>query len=197
MPRPVSWLPRLHEITRTVGISVRSHYDRSDLERLFELQPRAAGKLLEMLPTVQVGTSRLVDREVLLGFLGRVRDADDTSGLLEQIRKENAPVSRKKVRTLVRRDLAPVRFDALPEAMALSRGRVELSFLTVEQLAEDLFKLAQLLTENVEEFARAFEPEPSPPPEAGDAAGEVRELFAELERMESERGLVPASSALP
>ena len=191
MPRAVSWLPRLHEISRTVQNSVRSHYDRGDLERLFELQPRAAGKLLEMLPTVQVGTSRLLDREVLLGFLGRVLEADDTPKLFEEIRRENAPVSRKKVRTLVRRDLSPVSLDVLPKSIALSRGRVELSFASVEQLAEDLFKLAQLLTENVEEFARAFEPEP-PPPETGDAAGEVRELFAELERMERERSVVPS-----
>ncbi|MDQ1450390.1 MAG: hypothetical protein QOK38_256 [Acidobacteriaceae bacterium] len=35
MPRPISWLPRLHEIRRSVVNSVRSHYDRNDLERLF------------------------------------------------------------------------------------------------------------------------------------------------------------------
>jgi hypothetical protein len=37
MPRPLSWLPRLHEIDRSVANSVRSHYDRRDIERLFEL----------------------------------------------------------------------------------------------------------------------------------------------------------------
>jgi len=39
MPRPLSWLPRLHVIRRTVANSVRSHYDRRELETLFELQP--------------------------------------------------------------------------------------------------------------------------------------------------------------
>ncbi len=47
MARPVSWLPRLHEIRRAVANSVRSHYDRHDLQNLFELQPRAAQKLSE------------------------------------------------------------------------------------------------------------------------------------------------------
>jgi len=42
MPRPVSWLPRLHVIRRTITTSVRSHYDRRELETLFELQPRPA-----------------------------------------------------------------------------------------------------------------------------------------------------------
>jgi hypothetical protein len=78
MPRPVSWLPRLHLIARSVANSVRSHYDRRDLEALFELQPRGTQKLLEMLPTVQIGNSRLVDRKVLAGFLDRVREAEDT-----------------------------------------------------------------------------------------------------------------------
>ena len=41
MPRPISWLPQLHAIERSVQNSVRSHYQRRDLEQLFSLQPRA------------------------------------------------------------------------------------------------------------------------------------------------------------
>jgi hypothetical protein len=108
LPRPISWLPRLHIIARSVANSVRSHYDRHDLETLFELQPRAAQKLLEMLPTVQIGSSRLVDREVLASFLDRVRDADDMSKLFGEIRAEKAQVSRRRPRSLVRRDLDPI-----------------------------------------------------------------------------------------
>jgi hypothetical protein len=109
MPRPISWLPRLHEIRRSVANSVRSHYDRRDLEQLFQLQPRAAQKLIELLPTVQVGTSHLVEREALGEFLDRVRDCEDTQTLFEQIRRDKAPVSRRKVRSLVRRESEPIR----------------------------------------------------------------------------------------
>ena len=193
MPRPISWLPRLHEIAQSVTNSVRSHYDRRDLEQLFELQPRAAQKLLELLPTIPVGTSLLVEREVLSGFLDRVRDAEDVSGLLEQIRQEKAQSSRRKVRSLVRRDFDPIDLDSLPESLALSRGRIEISFLTVEQLAQDLFKIAQVLTEDVEEFVRRFEPEP--PPTEIDDVNEVRDLFAELERMEAEHALKRRTAA--
>jgi hypothetical protein len=49
MPRPISWLPRLHEIRRSVINPVRSRYDRDDLERFFEVQPRSAQLLLELL----------------------------------------------------------------------------------------------------------------------------------------------------
>jgi hypothetical protein len=193
MPRPISWLPRLHEIARSVANSVRSHYDRRDLEQLFELQPRAAQKLLELMPTVPVGTSRLVDREVLAGFLDRVREAEDVPRLLEQIRQEKSKSSRRKVRNLVRREFDPIDLDSLPESLALSRGRIEISFRTVEQLAQDLFKIAQVLTEDVEEFVRRFEPEP--PPIEIDDANEVRYLFAELERMEAEHALKRRTAA--
>ena len=157
MPRPVSWLPRLHEIRRTVANSVRSHYDRRDIEGLFELQPRAAQELLKMLPSVQVGTSRLLDREVLAGFLGRVQDAEDTSELFEQLRTEKTAVSRRKPRSLVRRDLDPVSLASLPDSITLSRGRMQVDFRSVEQLAESLLMLARVLESDGDQFAVDFE----------------------------------------
>ena len=41
MPRTFSWLDRLHLIARAVANSARSHYDRRDLERLFEVRAAA------------------------------------------------------------------------------------------------------------------------------------------------------------
>lgn len=185
MARPPSWLPRLHEIRRTVANSVRSHYDRRDLERLFELQPRGAGKLLELLPTVPVGTAHLVDREVLVGFLDRVREAEDVAGLFETVRREKAAGPRRKIRALVRRDLDPLGLPALPDCIALSRGRMEISFRSLEDLLESLVILARVLDNDADAFATAYEPEKPPPVEKdGD---ELRRMFQELEKMEAER----------
>jgi hypothetical protein len=136
---------------------VRSHYDRHDLESLFELQPRAAQKLLEMLPSVQIGSSRLVDREVLASFLDRVRDADDTTKLFQEIRAEKAQVSRRRPRSLVRRDLDPIGIASLPSSIKVSRGRLEVSFSTVEELATAMYALARVLEAEGDEFAREFE----------------------------------------
>jgi len=183
MPRPVSWLPRLYEISRAVTNSVRSHYDRRDLEHLFELQPRAAQKLIELLPSVQVGTSRLLERSDLLGFLDRVRDTDDTAALFETLRREKAGISRRKVRSLVRRDLDPVGLASLPDAIVLSRGRLEVSFATVEQLAECLLLLARVLENEGDAFAQAFEVREEIVEDGG--ADEVRRMFAELEKMQN------------
>ena len=73
MPRPIIWLPRLHEIRRSVANSVRSHCDHLDIEALFELHPRTAQKLVKMLPTVRIGTSHLIELDVRGGeILGRL-----------------------------------------------------------------------------------------------------------------------------
>ena len=185
MARPPSWLPRLHEIRRTVENSVRSHYDRKDLEELFGLSPRGAGKLLELLPTVPVGTAHLVDREVLAGFLERVHEADDVAQVFETARQEKAAGSRRKIRSLVRRDLDPLGLTSLPESIGLSRGRLEVSFRSVDELAEAMLILARILESEGDAFAELYEPELSEP--VDNDVEELRRLFRELEELESKR----------
>ncbi len=183
MPRPISWLPRLHVIRRMVTNSVRSHYDRRELETLFELQPRAAQKLSEMLPSVRVGTSRLIEREALVRFLDRVQEAGDIAVLFDQIRAEKTLTSRRGIRSLVRRDLEPVSLTSFPDTIQLCRGQLTIRFDTVEQLAENLLLVARILESEGEELAEAYEIRRQREIDA--AAAEVEEMFAELERQES------------
>ena len=183
MPRPISWLSRLHEIRRTVSQSVRSHYDRHDLEMLFQLQPRAAQKLLEMLPTIAIGTSKLVDREVLIVFLERVRRTEDTTTLYESMRQEKVEFSRKrKLRSLVRRDQPDTSLSALPSSMELKPGQLTVNFASTEELAEALYLLARVLESAGDEFALTYEIKQ---PTVDVVAGEMDGMFAELERMEA------------
>jgi hypothetical protein len=182
VPRPLSWLPRLPQIRRSVDASVRSHWSRNDLERLFELQPRAAQKLLELLPTVQIGTSRLVEREALVGFLEGITGAEDTSAYLEAARRERAAVSRRKLRHLVPRDVEPVRLASLPETVQLKPGHLEVSFTTIEELAQSLYALAQVIEDDGDALARDFEL--LPPSLSLPEAEEIEVMFTELEQLE-------------
>lgn len=113
--------------------------------------------MLEMLPTVQVGTSRLVDRDVLAGFLERVRNAEDVPALYAQVLSEKAVVSRRSIRSLVRRDLDPIGFDSLPSSVVLIPGRMEVTFTTIEELAEAMYALARVLENEGDEFAKRYE----------------------------------------
>ncbi len=185
MPRPVSWLPRLHLIRRSVANSVRSHFDRADLQQLFELQPRAAQNFFALLPSVPVGRSLLVEREALARFLDGVQEAEDVPAYLEAVRAQKAVPSRRAIRTLVRTDLPPPSTTSLPEGLTLTRGRLEVEFRTVEQMVEALYALARLLEADEEEFVRAYTPEP---PRLEDSSkDDVREMFRDLELVEASR----------
>ena len=87
MGRRLSWLDRLYPISRTVAGSARSHYDRKDLQQLFEIQPRSAQNLMAALPTVPIGRARLVDRETLSNFLEQLQQADDPAQAFAEIRE--------------------------------------------------------------------------------------------------------------
>jgi hypothetical protein len=157
MPRPVSWLPRLHEIRRAVASSVRSHYERKEIEVLFQVQPRAAQLLLEMLPTSVIGRSRLVERQTLADFLDRIHKADDPSAELDLIRAQGGKASHKKIRTLVRLDSEPLQLDSLPANIEFIPGQMTVSFRTIEDLAQAMYNLARVMESDGDELARRYE----------------------------------------
>ncbi len=159
LPRPLSWLPRLHEIRRAVANSIRSHYGRHDLEALFELQPRAAQQLLGLLPTVTVGTSRLVEAEALRGFLDRIQTAADVSQEIEAVRQEKKGSGRRRLRTLVQTDDAAVsRSPPLPWASPWAAAAWRSTSQNLEELAAAMYWLARVLDGELEGFAREYEP---------------------------------------
>jgi hypothetical protein len=182
MARPASWLPRLHEIRRAVSSSTRSHYTRRELEVLFQLQPRAALKLIELLPTVSIGTSLLLEKEALLGFLQGANDADDVTAYFERVRLAKATASKRKIRSLIRQDRDPLQLSSLPESFRLSPGRLEVTFTTVEELAESMYALARVLDSDLDTFASAFEIRTS---EDSPGSVEIARMFEELAELEA------------
>lgn len=177
MARPVSWLPRLPAIARSVSESVRSHYTSRDLERLFEVQPRSAQMLLEVLPTIRVGKSQLVEREALAGFLSRLVDAEDPQAELRRIRAAGRPPAvRRKLRDLVPRDTdaGPA---GLPANVSAEPGSLLIRFATVEELAAALWRLSAVLEEDLEGFAERYEPrEETSPAESSEDAREREDV---------------------
>jgi hypothetical protein len=158
MARPVSWLPRLPALLRSVSESIRSHYASDDIERLFEVQPRSAQMLMNLLPRVRIGKSLLVAREALAELLVRLSEADDPAAELGSIRTgRKTPVVRRKLRDLVPRDIDAGTTE-LPPNVALESGSLTVRFATVEELAASLWRLAALLQDDLEGFAARYEP---------------------------------------
>jgi len=135
MARSLSWLDRIVPISRTVAESARSHYDRKDLQRLFELQPRSAQQLMAALPNIFVGGARLAEREALSDFLRRLNDSDNPAETFARVRAEGGKAVRRKLRDFSLQDY-PADVDAPPRMMTLTRGEMRVQFTTLEELAE-------------------------------------------------------------
>jgi hypothetical protein len=185
MARPITWLPRLHEIRRSVADSVRSHYTRSELEVLFQIQQGAASRLMEVVPTLRVNSGYLAEREGLLAFLDRISETDDVTTLMRRLRAEKKAPSRRSVRSMVRRDRTPVSLAGVPDALRLARGHLKIDFETTEDLVRTLYILARILDDDLEEFARVYEPVKKN--EVNEAVEDVKRMFAELGEMEAQR----------
>ena len=158
MARPISWLPRLDVLRRSVGDSVRSHYSREDLERLFEVQPRSAQMLMGLMPTVRIGQNLLVERTALSSFLGRLSASEDPASEFVSIRAKGKPlVVRRKLRELVQKDM-DAELTATPANVALAPGSLQIRFESLEELAAAMCWLASVLDEDLDGFAERYEP---------------------------------------
>jgi hypothetical protein len=161
MARTVSWLPRLPALLHSVQDSVRSHYTAREIEQLFEIQPRSAQMLLGLLPTVRIGRTLLVEREILAGFLARLAEAEDANQQLRALRAApKPPAVRRKLRDLVRRDTDS---SSLPPNIEMEKGKLTIQFQNIEELSQSLWRLAQILEEDLEGFADHYEPEADTP----------------------------------
>jgi len=144
MPRTLSWLDRIVPISRSVQQSARSHYDRKEIERLFELQPRAAQQLMAALPSVPVGRARLLEREALSDFLRQLNSSENPAETFARMRAEGRKVKRRKLRAFSLQDY-PADVDAPPRMMTLTRGEMRVKFTTLEELAEAMLYLGKRL----------------------------------------------------
>ena len=162
MPRSLSWLDRIVPIARSVGESSRSHYDRKELQRLFELQPRAAQQLMAALPNISIGRARLVEREALLAFLRALNDAENPAETFAAMRAEGGKPVRRTLREFSLQDY-PASAESPPRMVTIERGELRVKFQTLEELAEAMLYLATVFTHDLEGFATLYEPPQASP----------------------------------
>lgn len=186
MARPLSWLKDLHGIRKRLAETVRSVYTRGEIQELTGLGQSQASALMRGLPVTKVGTSLLVKREDLVEFLNGVNATEDETAFIEEYKEQKAGVSRRKLRELVRRDYDPMSVYGIPETLKLARGKMTIRFGSVDELADTLLKVSQILTDDLEEFAKLYEPIRECV-EEDDTTEELRRLFDQLRERESLR----------
>jgi hypothetical protein len=76
---------------------------------------------------------------------------------MEAIRQQKQSVSRRKIRSLVQKNTEPVTLASLPSNLILQTGHLEVTFSTIEELAQTMYALAQAIENDGDEMARLFE----------------------------------------
>jgi hypothetical protein len=172
VPKPQSWRSRIGAIILALERTDATVLDRSDVETLFQLQRRAALRLMERIgPTEEAGEWR-IDRIRLLEWLkalsSQERDEDERSRkvrkALQQAEQENRQL-RAELRKLGRPDPASwtvspevfsARMSSLPEGVRVGPGLVSVSFPPEDPIlgAKKLHQLSLAMLNDWESFAQ-------------------------------------------
>jgi hypothetical protein len=196
MSRQTSWLTRLPEIRRSVAESVRSHYERRDIERLFRVRPRSAQQLMKAISVAaKVGRSGLVERQAIENYLAQVAESDDPEKLIQSHRRTVPTIPRKRLHHFIQHDEISATLDTLPPNVKLDPGLLQITFTNIAELAQGLYRLAQAMDADVEDFRKRFGPA-QPVIDEDPVEAEIRAAFAELEELERKKAL-GASEQLP
>jgi hypothetical protein len=183
MARPFPWISRLPDIRRSVSNSKRSGYTRRELEVLFGISARAAGRLLELLAGLAINNSHMVERDKLQTFLESVATAPSVPRIVEELRGDKANLSRVKMRHFVPHDQDEVPVTSLPQSIRLRPGRLEIEYVSYEDLLLQLYLLSKAAQDDPLAFEARCEPRQA---ELSDEARDARYIQSEIERMDRE-----------
>jgi hypothetical protein len=142
--------------------------DRAGLEKLLQVSPRQALRIMHRLSPHVAGHSLLIPREELIERLESIGADPATEAehrrqahLADTLRRTRAVQTARRVEIPVAARQPPHSLDALPEGIRLSPGRLEIAFENGEDLLGKLFTLAQTVAGDLDRFYAAVgEPEP-------------------------------------
>jgi hypothetical protein len=183
LARTLSWRHRLPEIKQRVQNSVTETWARKDIESVFEIKRAAAQLLMKAIGEIQnIGGTHLVDRASLLRFLESLEQADNP----ETARRERILLSEpvphpRHLKLTLPEDLRSIMVRDLPQEIALTEGRLEITGRDATEVLERLLLLSRALQNDLDTVLDALNPPPAPPPVEDD---ELREMFARLREQE-------------
>lgn len=159
MPRKAEWTHRLEEAIGELRQLTAPTVDRAAMERLLRVSPRQALRILHQLSPHQAGKSLLIARTDLIvqfeAMLGREPVQSERRRLgrvvveLDRLRRQGAARNVKVA--------APAggEWANLPDGIRLAPGRLEIAFLSGEDLLGKLLSLAQAVADDPEQFRAA------------------------------------------
>jgi hypothetical protein len=139
--------------------------DRSTVERLVDLSPRQALRVLSAAPSAySAGKSLLIGRQDLIAYLERIHAGEDVQRetrrrervrqKLESTRRELAA---RRIRIADSADLEVRRLRDLPAGVQLTAGRLEIEFTGAADLLRQLTELSRAIMNDYAAFERVVE----------------------------------------
>ena len=161
MPAKPSWLLHINEIRSMLMEVTLPVIDRAVIQSVFGLGRRQAVELMNRLGSYQAGKTLLIERTRLIAELDKIEAGGDYRQ--EQARHEKLSAALAKFQHMrqaqeVRIEVSPevfsARVAALPDAVHLQPGKLEVEFSGCEDLVGKLFTVAQAALNDFETFRR-------------------------------------------
>jgi hypothetical protein len=156
MPFAPLWLARIPDAVAQLETLDRDTLTRRDLERLFGVSRALAAQLMHRFGATHVGSQLVLDRADLIRTLKALRRGRPAQAA---IARRTAVITHLRqarleaVRIPVTREVLQTHVAGLPAGVALGPGRIEVRFTSVPEALQQLFTLAQAITNDYDRFA--------------------------------------------
>jgi hypothetical protein len=156
MPFAPLWLPRIPDAVAQLEALDRDVITRKDLEQLFGVSRALAAQLMRRFGADRVGSQLVLDRPGLIRTLKTIRrgrqstaEAARRTAVVTTLRRAHL----EAVHVSVPAALMQTHVAGLPSGVAVGPGRIEVRFASVPEALQQLFTLAQAITNDYDRFA--------------------------------------------
>lgn len=162
MPRKTEWIHRIPAALAILEDSPAPLIDRGDLERLLDVSPRQALRILNALGAAMAGRNLFISREELIHRLGRLHAGEEAQYERRRLQRLDRTLARlardlraRQVPVAATPEARNSRFPSLPPSVRLRPGRLEVDFEGPEELLTRLFELSQAVANDYGIFEAA------------------------------------------
>lgn len=158
MPRQSEWIHKVPEILERMGQASEILCDRVAIERMFQVSPRQATRILSRLGAGRVGGAMILAGDVLRDRLQQLQQ--DETVVFEQHRqaafwrKMKVAEQEARLRRIKIPGVTEVPLEDLPSEIHLRPGELHIRFSRPVDLLEKLMTLAQAISQDWDAFVK-------------------------------------------
>lgn len=163
MPAHPQWFHRVAAAQQTLRTSSSLVIDRAGIEKLFDVSPRTAVRLMNRFGGYQAGRTFLIGREELIHALEAIQTNETFDHELRRRRRVSEDLDRTHQDLKARQVKLPVSVasptcsSSLPSGIRVVRpGALEVEFGSAEDLLGRLFELVQMAGKDLSTFSTAL-----------------------------------------